>query len=90
MFEPYSEKARRTTFFARHEASQFGSTSIEAEHLLLSLLRVGEAVAYRSPLPRTAAGSAEGGGVMVPYPMRPGLWGRKGEIPGVSGRNVGM
>ena len=38
MFERYTEKARRTIFFARYEASQFGSPRIEAEHLLLGLL----------------------------------------------------
>src|SRR4029077_1043489 len=39
MFERYTERARRTLFFARYEASQFGSTTIETEHLLLGLLR---------------------------------------------------
>lgn len=39
MFEKYTEKARRVIFFARYEASQFGSPAIEAEHLLLGLIR---------------------------------------------------
>ncbi len=39
MFEKYTEKARRVIFFARYEASQFGSPTIEAEHLLLGLIR---------------------------------------------------
>jgi ATP-dependent Clp protease ATP-binding subunit ClpC len=39
MFERYTERARRVIFFSRYEASQFGSTSIETEHLLLGLLR---------------------------------------------------
>jgi ATP-dependent Clp protease ATP-binding subunit ClpC len=39
MFERYTEKARRTIFFARYEASHFGSPYIETEHLLLGLLR---------------------------------------------------
>ncbi len=39
MFERYTEKARRTIFFARYEASQYGSKCIETEHLLLGLLR---------------------------------------------------
>jgi len=39
MFERYSEKARRSVFFARYEASQSGSSQIEAEHLLLGILR---------------------------------------------------
>lgn len=39
MFERYTEKARRVIFFARYEASQLGSQAIEAEHILLGLLR---------------------------------------------------
>jgi hypothetical protein len=39
MFERYTEKARRVIFFARYEASQFGSPVIDSEHLLLGLLR---------------------------------------------------
>ena len=47
MFELYSEKARRVIFFARYEASQFGSPYIETEHLLLGLLREDKALANR-------------------------------------------
>ena len=39
MFERYTERARRVIFFARYETSQFGSTTIETEHLLLGLIR---------------------------------------------------
>ena len=39
MFERYTEKARRVIFFARYEASHFGSQVIATEHLLLGLLR---------------------------------------------------
>ena len=39
MFDRYTETARRVIFFARYEASQYGSSSIETEHLLLGLLR---------------------------------------------------
>src|SRR5438105_741948 len=39
MFERYTERARRVIFFARYEASKFGSTTIETEHLLLGLIR---------------------------------------------------
>jgi Clp amino terminal domain, pathogenicity island component len=39
MFERFTEKARRVIFFARYEASQYGSQSIETEHMLLGLLR---------------------------------------------------
>lgn len=39
MFERYTEKARRVIFFARFEASHYGSPYIETEHLLLGLLR---------------------------------------------------
>ena len=39
MFERFTEKARRTVFFARYEACQFGSPAIDTEHMLLGLLR---------------------------------------------------
>jgi ATP-dependent Clp protease ATP-binding subunit ClpC len=39
MFERYTEKARRVIFFSRYEASQFGASQIEAEHILLGLIR---------------------------------------------------
>jgi hypothetical protein len=45
MFERYTEKARRTIFFGRYEASQFGSSYIESEHLLLGLLREDKSLA---------------------------------------------
>jgi ATP-dependent Clp protease ATP-binding subunit ClpC len=47
MFERYTEKARRVIFFARYEASQFGSPHIETEHLLLGLLREDKALTNR-------------------------------------------
>src|SRR5450759_2161423 len=47
MFERYTEKARRVIFFARYEASQFGSPYVETEHLLLGLLREDKALANR-------------------------------------------
>jgi hypothetical protein len=37
MFERCTERARRVIFFANVEANQFGSTTIETEHLLLGL-----------------------------------------------------
>jgi methylmalonyl-CoA/ethylmalonyl-CoA epimerase len=39
MFERYTEQARRVIFFARYEASVYGSPEIEPEHLLLALAR---------------------------------------------------
>lgn len=39
MFERYTEKARRVVFYARYEASQFGTPYIEVDQLLLALLR---------------------------------------------------
>lgn len=39
MFERYTEKARRVIFYARYEASQFGTPEIETEHLLLALFK---------------------------------------------------
>ena len=47
MFERYTEQARRTIFLARYEASQFGSSYIETEHLLLGLLSNDKALANR-------------------------------------------
>ncbi|MGH9340133.1 MAG: ATP-dependent Clp protease ATP-binding subunit [Acidobacteriota bacterium] len=47
MFEKYTEKARRVIFFARYEASQLGSRSIETEHILLGLLREDKALTSR-------------------------------------------
>jgi Clp amino terminal domain, pathogenicity island component len=47
MFERYTEKARRVIFFARYEASQYGSPYIETEHLLLGLLREDKALAMQ-------------------------------------------
>jgi ATP-dependent Clp protease ATP-binding subunit ClpA len=47
MFERYTEKARRVFFFARYEASQFGASQIEAEHILLGMLREDKQIAAR-------------------------------------------
>jgi len=45
MFERYTEKARRTIFFARYEASQFGCSCIETEHLVLGVFPEDKALA---------------------------------------------
>src|SRR6266852_1580150 len=50
MFERYTEEARRVIFFARYEASRFGSTTISTEHLLLGLLREDKALRARLPI----------------------------------------
>jgi ATP-dependent Clp protease ATP-binding subunit ClpA len=47
MFERYTEKARRVIFFARYEASEFGSPYIETEHLLLGIMREDKYVVTR-------------------------------------------
>src|SRR5512136_468249 len=47
MFERYTERARRVLFFARYEASQLGSVTIESEHLLLGLIREGKGLTSR-------------------------------------------
>lgn len=39
MFERYTEKSRRVIFFARYEASNYGSQYIESEHLLLGIIQ---------------------------------------------------
>jgi hypothetical protein len=48
MFERYTEKARRVIFFARYEASQFGSPEINSQHMLLALLREDAGLMHRS------------------------------------------
>jgi uncharacterized protein (TIGR02246 family) len=55
MFERYSEKARRVIFYARYEASQYGSQCIESEHMLLGLLREDGAMVLRFLRPGCAA-----------------------------------
>src|SRR5262245_27382032 len=45
MFERYTEKARRTIFFARYEASETASTAIEPGHILLGMMREDRALA---------------------------------------------
>ena len=47
MFERYSERARRVLFFARLEAHELGSTSIDPEHLLLGLIRERKGMTMR-------------------------------------------
>jgi ATP-dependent Clp protease ATP-binding subunit ClpC len=54
MFERYTDKARRTIFFSRYEASNEGASWIETEHLLLGLLREDRSLRDRLP-----AGAAE-------------------------------
>ena len=44
MFERYTEQARRSIFFARWEASRYGSPMIEPEHLVLGLTRYTDIV----------------------------------------------
>lgn len=55
MFERYTEKARRVIFFARYEASQFGSPCIESEHLLLGIIREDKALTNRFLRSRVAS-----------------------------------
>jgi hypothetical protein len=47
MFERFTEHARRIIFFARYEASSFGSEVIETEHLLLGILREDQGIRGR-------------------------------------------
>jgi Clp amino terminal domain, pathogenicity island component len=60
MFERYTEKARRSIFFARWEASRFGSPFIEPEHLVLGLARCTNIVdqALRAEIEQIAVHSA--------------------------------
>lgn len=54
MFERYNEGARRVIFFARYEASQYGSPYIETEHILLGLLRQDRALTNRFITPHSS------------------------------------
>jgi ATP-dependent Clp protease ATP-binding subunit ClpC len=47
MFDRYTEPARRSIFFARYEASNFGSQYIETYHLLLGIFRQDESLRAR-------------------------------------------
>lgn len=47
MFERYTEEARRVIFFARYEASALASPYIEAEHLLLGMMRETRGMFFR-------------------------------------------
>jgi uncharacterized protein (TIGR03435 family) len=47
MFERLTEPAQRTLFFARAEASELGSASLDTEHLLLGLIREGNGLTDR-------------------------------------------
>src|SRR5580704_517136 len=55
MFERYTQKARRVMFFARYEASQYGSPYIESEYLLLGVLREDLALVTRFLGPNSVA-----------------------------------
>jgi hypothetical protein len=55
MFERYTEKARRAIFFARYKGSQYGSQTIETEHLLLGVLRESGLVMAMLPSGATEA-----------------------------------
>ena len=50
MFERFTDEARRALFFARFEVSELGGPAIDAEHLLLGILR-----ADGGPAPRLLA-----------------------------------
>ena len=70
MFERYTEKARRVVFFARYEASHYGSKAIEPEHLLLGLIR--EEKSLRKWVPNTSVDSIRES-VDAQIPKRPSI-----------------
>lgn len=57
MFERYTEKARRVIFFSRYEAGQLGAQAIEAEHILLGLLREAQPL-FQKLFPDSSASMA--------------------------------
>ena len=70
MFERYTEKARRVVFFARYEASHYGSPEIDSQHLLLGLLR--EAKSVRKWIPN-APGNTMRDWIEEKLPRRPSI-----------------
>ena len=52
MFERFTELARRAIFFARYEASQYGISHIDSEHMLLGLLHENSALRRRLMSPQ--------------------------------------
>jgi hypothetical protein len=54
MFDHYTERARRSIFFARYEASTFRSLAIRSEHLLLGILREDKTVLLHLGIPHGA------------------------------------
>src|ERR1051325_6338999 len=54
MFDRYTERARRGVLFARYQAGEFGSTTIESEHMLLGLIQEDKNIMNRfSPVFRS-------------------------------------
>ena len=70
MFERYTEQARRVIFFARHNASQYGSPYIETEHLLIGIFReapeLREIIPEVSPEDVAAAAASRATGMKIP------------------------
>jgi ATP-dependent Clp protease ATP-binding subunit ClpC len=54
MFESYTEKARRVIFFARFEASRYGTPQIDTDLLLLGLVRENLALLNRFLVPEAS------------------------------------
>ncbi len=48
MFERYTPNARRVVFYALREANDFGSSSINPEHLFLGLLREDKSLTHQA------------------------------------------
>jgi len=48
MWEKYTERARRTIFYAQEEAGRYGENHVSTEHLLLGLLREPNSIACKA------------------------------------------
>src|SRR5437016_2436021 len=53
MFERFTDRARRCIYFARESVSNYGSMTLETEHLLLGVLREDANVIGRFPSSKT-------------------------------------
>lgn len=102
MFEIYTDEARRVIFYARYEASQFGSPYIETEHLVLGLLHQCKGLGFRLSLndwdyesirrevePSTVAAPKTSVSKDLPLTMKASeRWPMRQKRPSTSGRSI--
>jgi len=80
MVERFTKPARRTVFFSRYEAAQFGSVDIEPHHVLLALLREAKPVLRLWSLDRPEAVRSIRSEIERAFPPRV-RWERDWQLP---------